>query len=383
MKEKLKLYRASILRSAVDGSLTSDWRTAHPDTEPAERLLERVLAERRRRWEAEQLRRYESKGKRPPKNWRTRYREPVAPDRDLPGLPHGWCWATFSQIADRRLGKMLDKQKNRGSLHPYLRNVNTRWFRFDLDDLRQMRVQEHELPNVTVRSGDLVVCEGGEPGRCAVWEEPERDIVIQKALHRVRPHRGVSAHYLSFVLAAEALGDRLHRTFTGTGINHLTGESLDAYPIPFPPAAEQIAIVESVRRALVLHDTVQEAIGGLNIRDLRQSVLHAAFTGRLVPQDPNDEPASVLLDRITAARKSRKSSAGPSRRPFPASLHRERRFGCHPATLGVESDARQVPDPGNRGNRHDRAESERVDRRGPGARRGGEHWGARRHHPRR
>ena len=313
-RDRLKLYRASVLKAAVEGALTADWRKQHSNTEPASELLKHVLAERRRRWGENQLHKFEEKGKAPPKNWKAKYKEPVAPDTSsLPSLPEGWCWATFAEIANQRLGKMLDKAKNVGRLRSYLRNVNTRWFSFDLDDLAEMRIGDEEFPNVSVQFGDLVVCEGGEPGRCAVWDRKNESIAIQKALHRIRPSRGVSSHYLSFVLAAGTYNGRLKKAFTGTGINHLTGESLASYPVPLPPSSEQEAIVATVNNQLSVIEQLETDIDAKlqNAQILRQSILKHAFAGKLVPQDPNDEPAAELLKRITAERvaRTRKTAA--------------------------------------------------------------------------
>jgi len=100
VREKLKLYRASVLKAAVEGTLTTEWRAQHPHTEPASELLERILAERRRRWEQDQLAKFKAKGQEPSKNWKAKYKGPVAPDiANLPLLPVGWCWATLDQLA--------------------------------------------------------------------------------------------------------------------------------------------------------------------------------------------------------------------------------------------------------------------------------------------
>src|SRR5262245_59632400 len=110
---------------------------------------------------------------------------PAGPTTD--GLPNGWAWATLGTIASEMcLGKMLDKEKNRGELQPYLRNVNVRWFTFDLADLKEMRFEDGEAERYQLKSGDLVVCEGGEPGRAAIWKDQAGSIKIQKALHRIR-----------------------------------------------------------------------------------------------------------------------------------------------------------------------------------------------------
>lgn len=98
---KLKQYRASLLKSAVEGRLTADWRKNNPPSESGAELLARILKERRAKWEEEQLAAYQASGKTPPKNWRDKYKEPVAPDtKDLPSLPEGWCWASLEQLSD-------------------------------------------------------------------------------------------------------------------------------------------------------------------------------------------------------------------------------------------------------------------------------------------
>ena len=95
VQAKLKHYRAAVLKAAVEGALTAEWRAQHPATEPASALLTRILAERRRRWEETQLQKFKEAGKEPPKNWKAKYKEPVAPDMtSLPLLPNGWCWVS-------------------------------------------------------------------------------------------------------------------------------------------------------------------------------------------------------------------------------------------------------------------------------------------------
>ena len=111
-KANLKRYRASVLKAAVDGSLTAEWRAKHPEIEPASKLLERILAERRRKWEADQLAKFKAAGKEPPKNWRAKYAEPSPPDTsNLPELPESWCWATLDAVALIVGGITKDKKR--------------------------------------------------------------------------------------------------------------------------------------------------------------------------------------------------------------------------------------------------------------------------------
>lgn len=170
------------------------------------------------------------------------------------GLPQGWILVRMGQITDHRLGKMLDKAKNKGELFPYLRNTNVQWWRFALDDLKEMRFVPDELREYEVRIGDLLVCEGGEPGRCAVWNDTTHRLVFQKAIHRVRPLEGISPYFLAIRLRLDALTGVLDRQFTGATIKHFTGQELARYEFPLPPIAEQRRIVEKVDQLLGLCD---------------------------------------------------------------------------------------------------------------------------------
>jgi type I restriction enzyme S subunit len=138
VREKLKLYRASVLKAAVEGALTAEWREQHPHTEPAAELLKRILVERRRRWEEAQLAKFQAKGQEPPKNWKAKYKEPVAPDMThLPPLPEGWCWATVDQLSSEvRNGYSL--KPNAASGVPILRISAVRAFALDLQDVRYL-----------------------------------------------------------------------------------------------------------------------------------------------------------------------------------------------------------------------------------------------------
>lgn len=334
VQANLERYKASVLKAACEGRLVPQ----DPSDEPAELLLARILAERRHKWKEQEWQKLIERAKkkaaqasrklagRParikdlepeewqdlpeevyrkylPKNdkWKQKYKEPERPDTsELPELPAGWVWVSLDQVAEQRLGKMLDKQKNVGELRSYLRNANVRWFSFDLSDLLQMRVKDDELDDVSVQYGDLVVCEGGEPGRCAVWDKPGQTFVIQKALHRVRTAEGVSAWFIALSLAADAQNGRLEPYFTGSTIKHFTGQSLRQYRLPLPPGQEQLRIVDEVERRFTILSTTERDIEASFARceRLRQAVLDSAFSGCLVPQDPDDEPASALLERL-------------------------------------------------------------------------------------
>ena len=215
-------------------------------------------------------------------------------------LPDGWAWARLSSIADMALGKMLDVAKNKGSLRPYLRNINVRWGTFDLSDTLEMRFEDNELERYSICYGDLVMCEGGEPGRCAVWKS-EEVVFYQKALHRVRAIE-ILPEYLYYVIRRFIISNQYEKYYTGTTIKHLTGQSLRMLPIPLPPLNEQKLIVEHLQRIIEEIDKIEmrktEAFSLVSLA--KSKILDLAIRGKLVPQDSNDEPASVLLERIRA-----------------------------------------------------------------------------------
>jgi len=129
-------------------------------------------------------------------------------------------------VIDSCLGKMLDAAKNRGEYEPYLANLNVRWGDFDLDNLSQMRFESHEQERYGIKYGDLIMCEGGEPGRCAIWRDELPNMKIQKALHRIRPHDCLDIRYLYYWFFLAGKNGWLNRYFTETTIKHLPGDSL-------------------------------------------------------------------------------------------------------------------------------------------------------------
>lgn len=172
-------------------------------------------------------------------------------------IPGHWRWARFDEVADSRLGKMLDKAKNTGPLRPYLRNANVQWFRFDLSDVHELRLEDADLETHSLRAGDLVICEGGEPGRLAVCDDIVSGMVFQKALHRARPRSDVDVWYLAFLLRCYAGSGYLSTFFTGATIKHLTGKALASVPVPVPPIAEQRQIVARIEELTTACDQLE------------------------------------------------------------------------------------------------------------------------------
>lgn len=243
----LKRFRQSILSAACSGKLTENWREENHDCEE-------------------------------------------------------WKSVFLKDVALSRLGKMLDQSKNCGNPTPYLRNTNVRWFDFDLHDVFTMKTTKEELPELWIKKGDVLICEGGEPGRCAIWQGADNSYIFQKALHRVRVGDTLLGKWLCFNIRDAANSGRLEDFFTGTTIKHLTGVKLRTFDFFLPPLEEQHEIVRRVEKLFKLADSLEAKYKKAmeRVEKIEQSVLAKAFRGELAPQDPNDEPAEELLKRILA-----------------------------------------------------------------------------------
>ncbi len=334
---QLKVYRQALLKHAFEGKLTAQWRAERFVTpakagvqplndmdsrlrgndsmgggndkslESAEALLKRIQAERALRFQ-QQFAEWEANGKQGSKPKAPKPLEPLTAEElaELPELPEGWGWFSMGIVClESILGKMLDKEKNKGELKPYLRNINVRWGKFALDNLLEMRFEESEYVRFGLEDGDLVICEGGEPGRCAVWrKELGLEMQIQKALHRVRFTNSINSSFVQMYFELCASNFRLEKMFTGTTIKHLTGEKLAKMAVPICSIDEQAQILLELESKFSEVDQLDQTIitSLQQVEALRQSILKKAFSGQLVEQDPHDEPASALLARIKAER---------------------------------------------------------------------------------
>ncbi|MCL2830632.1 MAG: restriction endonuclease subunit S [Betaproteobacteria bacterium] len=324
-QKKLAQYRQSLLKAAVEGALTARWRvgaglkpapTAEPGTAPEHetgtQLLERILTERRARWEAKQLAKFQNQGKAPPKDWQKKYPEPVKPDTSgLPELPEGWVWASLDMLGDIASG--VTKGMKHGSdvsvrQVPYLRVANVQRGYLDLSEVKTILAAERDIAELTLQSGDVLFNEGGDRdklGRGWVWYGEVAECIHQNHVYRMRPYLSmmqpelISHHGNTFgKLWFQHAGKQT------TNLASINMTMLRAFPVPVAPAVEQVEILEQIQAQL---DNLnkQEQATELAIKQSaaqRQNILRAAFAGQLVPQDPNDEPASVLLERIRTER---------------------------------------------------------------------------------
>lgn len=194
----------------------------------------------------------------------------------------GWAVKKVSDIADTCLGKMLDKKKNKGNFEPYLRNLNVQWFSINTDNLLDMRFEDSEYERYAVKKGDLVICEGGYPGRGAIWEQDE-DIFFQKALHRIRSHDVIYNQWILYYLYLSDRNGSLKSNFTGAGIQHFTGKALKQLSLPVPDKVKAekyiYKIDEIFKKVKHLEDIYQQKLNSID--ELKKSILQKAFNGEL------------------------------------------------------------------------------------------------------
>jgi type I restriction enzyme S subunit len=177
-----------------------------------------------------------------------------------PKTAESWPRVRLGDVADARLGKMLDANKNKGRLRPYLANPSIRWFDVDVSQLKEMRFEDSEEEKFSIRDGDVLICEGGEAGRAAIWIGPDAGIKFQKAIHRVRTGPKLLNRFLVHRLFYDYHAGNLADYHTGATIKHLTGQDLARYEIPLPPLAEQRRIAAILDQADALRRKRREAL---------------------------------------------------------------------------------------------------------------------------
>ena len=214
-------------------------------------------------------------------------------------LPNGWEWCRLNEIAESSLGKTLDKSRNTGKVYPYLCAINVKWNDFDLSVVKTIKLEDNEKERYQVLKGDLLICEGGDVGRSAIWDSNE-PIYYQNALHRVRFFDNIVADFYLYLIWCYKNYNWIDDICNGVTIKHFTQDKINALYFPLPPVAEQQRIVAEIKRWFALIDQIEQGKSNLQttIRQAKSKILDLAIHGKLVPQDPNDEPAIELLKRI-------------------------------------------------------------------------------------
>lgn len=214
-------------------------------------------------------------------------------------IPDNWLWCNLGLLFNHNTGKALNSSNSTGKALTYITTSNVYWNRFELNNLKSMPFADSELEKCTVKKGDLLVCEGGDIGRAAIWNFDD-EIRIQNHLHRLRVYDNVETIFYYYVLYLYKLKGKINGK--GIGLQGLSSSALHSIIVPVPPIAEQKKIVMSIEKMISIIDIIESDNDILTscINNAKSKILNLAIRGKLVPQDPNDEPASVLLERIQA-----------------------------------------------------------------------------------
>ena len=327
-KKKLTQYRQSMLKAAVEGALTAEWRAQHRPTETGAELLQLILAERRARWEAKLIANFKEQGKKPPTGWQQKYPEPASPAiAGLPNLPNEWVWASTDQTTEVVSGFAFSSADFCVGGVPVTKIANIGYGVYvgasEQDCLPESFVAIHR--EFIVSAGDLLIALTrpitSKQLKICRYPTGLRDSLLNQRVAALRPIIGGLTVLFYFAMRAPYFLADVRKSTSETLQPNMSPNALKVLAVPIPSSLEETkVIVEVVTSQLA-------AIDG-QLRDLehalkqstaqRQNILRAAFAGQLVPQDPNDEPASVLLARIRAERAGRALTKKPRGQLHPA-----------------------------------------------------------------
>lgn len=322
--ERLNRYRAAVLHAAVTGELTRDWRKTHKPDESGAQLLKRLLQERRVRWEAAELKRLQPASKQlKDDNWKKGYEEPTSPKSEgLPNLPKEWVWTNLSQLKvyslyGPRFGKSDYAEKGVAVLRTT--DIDERG-RVSLESCPKLPLTEADYQKYKVELGDLLITRTGSIGTLAVFKDTVRAVPGAYLLHYrlITPALVEMVH--TFLNSPKGQKELWERS-AGSGRLNLSAPGLESISLPLPPLLEQTEIVRQVELRQKAADRLASTLDHqlARARATRQSLLREAFEGKLVPQDPKDDPASELLDRIRAVREIEAKKPKAKRMPKPKS----------------------------------------------------------------
>ena len=330
-KRSIALYHQSLLKSAFEGRLTAAWRAENADeVECPAILVSQVREECQKRYRAS-LRDWERRlaewkrgggaGRRPPKPKKPRHPSILeAQDDRSRTLPAGWLWLEADSVGTVQLGRQRSP-KNRSRHFPtrYIRAANITEQGLALDDLLEMDFLPHEVETYRLEKGDLLLAEASgsaaQVGKPAVWADQVPNCCFQNTVIRHRPHCRDFSAFLLWLYRYFYVSGKFAQVAGGVGINHLSASRFAKIPLPICSPPEQAEIVRILDARLDAADALDKEIdaGLAHAEALRQSILKRAFSGKLVPQDPDDEPADALLARIRASRGG-ESTTKPRRR---------------------------------------------------------------------
>ncbi|PPC06548.1 restriction endonuclease subunit S [Acinetobacter pittii] len=322
-QKKLELYRQSLLKSAVEGQLSKEWRETQTEvTETGKHLLARILKERREHWEQEKLKEFAEKGKNPPKDWEKKYPEPVQADTaNLPKLPEGWVWATLSQVGWLDRGKSQYRPRNAphlyGGDYPFIQTSDIRYADTFLENYEKTYSEAGLAQSRLWPIGTMCITIAANIGHTAIMSF--EGCFPDSLVGFLTTSNDVSVRYIEFFM--RTIQQKLEDEAPATAQKNINLDILSKVVLPLPPFKEQVYLVEVLDNQLEKlqrqHDTIKNSIESITKQKL--NILKQAFNGKLVTQDTNDESALVLLERIQQQRETEAltKKATPKKRSTP------------------------------------------------------------------
>ena len=334
-RAQLQAYRQAVLKDAFEGKLTTQWREENKDRlETVKQLLARVERERESCYQ-QQLKDWniavkiwveeDKPGRKPPKPRKPQIFEAIRSEEvdGLPNIPKTWCLVRLSQIAQVGTGMSVSAARTlEDPLEvPYLRVANVQRGFLDLSEIKSMTIERSQLDRLQLKDWDVLFNEGGDRdklGRGWIWQSQIAPCITQN--HVFRASLFIASENNSKLISywANAFGRQYfeQQGKQTTNLASINKTVLSRFPVPLVPPEEQKKLCEQIEKSMTIVDSQEKKIESvLGITDLlRQSILNNAFSGELVEQDPNDEPATALLNRIKAEKASQNPGAKTRRR---------------------------------------------------------------------
>lgn len=289
-KQLLKQYRQSVLKAAVTGELTKEWRETNKDNlEPASQLLKRILKERRQKWEEQQLEQFKAKGKVPKDDkWKEKHKDLENIDvSELDTLPDEWCWAKNEQLGSIQLGRQRSPKYHSGSnMRPYLRVQNVFENKIDLDDVMEMDFSPSDFEKYELKYSDILLNEGQSPellGRPAIYKNELPGACFTNTLIRFQAADGLLPEYALLVYRYCMHSGRFTKAGTiTTNIGHLSAGRFSEIEFPLCCTLEQKEVVKVAEDKFVRIERLEDDIDIQLIKaeKNKQSILASAFSGQ-------------------------------------------------------------------------------------------------------